>query len=1075
MADRNRGIIHDTQLDERAEAIRGAQTANFNSAERVGSLFADIIQYIDDHEEEWLDKGSGDGSVPSGMGGLINSLWKTNNPAAADQILHWNGNKWEYITTPSGGTGGGISLSDVWNSLGSNEDNFANRQIHAGHLSGVLKNYVPLTTFNTTTWWGQTVNVNTNKVTGDLVGNINSITFGDPTTSNYLTLSYDVLNNALKVSKGASGTANFYATGGVSALGYSAGGSGGEEGVTPANLNAILSSINNSTYTVPASIENNSTVVYNSSQNRWELGTISSGSSKLSGLSDVDIQNVEEGQILRYNPINSKPWENVNFSINDGEITLGNNKYTFIKPQDLSGYATQEWVNNKGYTSNVGTVTSVGLSAPTGFTVSGSPITENGTLSLGFDSGYSLPTTATQDKWTNDITALETRMTTAEGDITGIQTRLNTTTWWGHQIDTTTTPNTVKGDLVGDINRIVFGSAENGLELSYDTENHALKLSRLGSDEKANFYATGGVSALGYSSDSDSGDDSPTSLGGLLTALNSLDAPSSAGYLHYTGQNYVWDTPSSGQTSLGSVLSAINTQNPVPSGSNKFLSYSDGTYSWTTISPGASIALTINGSGNAFTEAALNGSTLTLTKGSLFAKTSDLATVATTGNYGDLKNTPTIPEAQVSSDWNAESGVAQILNKPTTLAGYGITDAASKDVESYFDNGVANKAKDADTLDGYNSNYFATAGELATTNGNVDSLNSRMTAAEGKITTAEDKISTLEGKFTSDKSAWGNPYLSNGEFQDIGRGQRANINNAGSVNMGYYLAMEYDGNDVHDPAIYMKTLKTDSNLAVLMLHNDNVHNTDHHLAIGYGTSLRAQLPIKFFGRNFLFNYTTNSSHTDSDGKISYDTTEAMMIGPRNIGTTANPVEEPAVYVRKHLMVGDGSGNYFPVTYDYANNALCFSGNIYATGGVSALGFSSTANGGAMINGALEVNGDVSARNNLNVANGLTVSGNAKAKSLEVGTASLTINAVSGDLEISGGEEGVCINTNFYVDSEGEVTTPSITSTNLKATTIMVGANIKIDTTNGLQAKVGNTWYKLDIQAAIQAGLFTQVQ
>lgn len=42
-----------------------------------------------------------------------------------------------------------------------------------------------------------------------------------------------------------------------------------------------------------------------------------------------------------------------------------------------------------------------------------------------------------------------------------------------------------------------------------------------------------------------------------------------------------------------------------------------------------------------------------------------LATVATTGAYGDLSGKPTIPAAQVASDWNASSGVAAILNKPT--------------------------------------------------------------------------------------------------------------------------------------------------------------------------------------------------------------------------------------------------------------------------------------------------------------------------------------------------------------------------------------------------------------------------
>ena len=42
-----------------------------------------------------------------------------------------------------------------------------------------------------------------------------------------------------------------------------------------------------------------------------------------------------------------------------------------------------------------------------------------------------------------------------------------------------------------------------------------------------------------------------------------------------------------------------------------------------------------------------------------------LSIVATTGNYDDLLNKPTIPEPQVNSDWNASSGISQILNKPT--------------------------------------------------------------------------------------------------------------------------------------------------------------------------------------------------------------------------------------------------------------------------------------------------------------------------------------------------------------------------------------------------------------------------
>ncbi len=48
-------------------------------------------------------------------------------------------------------------------------------------------------------------------------------------------------------------------------------------------------------------------------------------------------------------------------------------------------------------------------------------------------------------------------------------------------------------------------------------------------------------------------------------------------------------------------------------------------------------------------------------------KIDGLAIVATSGSYADLSNTPTIPAAQVNSDWNASSGVAQINNKPSTM------------------------------------------------------------------------------------------------------------------------------------------------------------------------------------------------------------------------------------------------------------------------------------------------------------------------------------------------------------------------------------------------------------------------
>ena len=51
--------------------------------------------------------------------------------------------------------------------------------------------------------------------------------------------------------------------------------------------------------------------------------------------------------------------------------------------------------------------------------------------------------------------------------------------------------------------------------------------------------------------------------------------------------------------------------------------------------------------------------------GATAVQPSSLATVATSGSYNDLSDKPSIPAAQVNSDWNSSSGVTQILNKPT--------------------------------------------------------------------------------------------------------------------------------------------------------------------------------------------------------------------------------------------------------------------------------------------------------------------------------------------------------------------------------------------------------------------------
>ena len=60
-----------------------------------------------------------------------------------------------------------------------------------------------------------------------------------------------------------------------------------------------------------------------------------------------------------------------------------------------------------------------------------------------------------------------------------------------------------------------------------------------------------------------------------------------------------------------------------------------------------------------------SGEKLSVIFGKIMKFFADLKTVAFTGSYNDLTNKPSIPSAQVNSDWTASSGVAEILNKPT--------------------------------------------------------------------------------------------------------------------------------------------------------------------------------------------------------------------------------------------------------------------------------------------------------------------------------------------------------------------------------------------------------------------------
>lgn len=246
----------------------------------------------------------------------------------------------------------------------------------------------------------------------------------------------------------------------------------------------------------------------------------SGGSSTLAGLLDVELNNPQDGQVLVYR---NYKWVNED------------------APQPGGG----------------GSVNSVGLSMPTGFSVSGTPVTGIGTFQVSFASGYSLPTTAKQSNW-------DTAYGWGDHSQAGYLKNITLTLWGNtvHNNDTVsgnitmvnnskiyiknangqakscltidTSNNLVIGESMADASNhhtylrgwdltLQVGSAGNTTALTinsaglveivqndqgikigdayivWDSVNQALKVTGAGG-AAMDFYATGGVSALGYSS-----------------------------------------------------------------------------------------------------------------------------------------------------------------------------------------------------------------------------------------------------------------------------------------------------------------------------------------------------------------------------------------------------------------------------------------------------------------------------------------------------------------------------------------------------------------------------------------------
>ena len=419
-----------------------------------------------------------------------------------------------------------------------------------------------------------------------------------------------------------------------------------------------------------------------------------------------------------------------------------------------------ELSNDSGYTKNTGTVTSVAISVPTGLSVSGSPITTNGTIAIALASGYSIPTTAKQTAWDGAVSAKHTHsnksvldgisstkvshwnsaydwyalMTTDEETADGIINKWNEVVSFLANIAQTDTLSGIVDGINKSISdevarakkaegvnasgisankgsiatlqgyftngsakkalqltnaRKLWGNSFNGtadingsiivpsgkyisignIKLEYDAANKALKITNTTTEEVANLYTSGGVSAYGVGASSSSGGGlngsvksysdalklaseslseiaSAYSIKALDSRISSLEG-GSATSIETTGSGNAVTSVSKSGTKItftkGSTFSLNGHTHTFASLTSKPTSLSG--YG---ITDGVN-AVSVTGSGNAITTASISGHTLTLTKGSSFSLSNHTHYVGTT-------------QVQGSSAEQALTGITKIDN-----------------------------------------------------------------------------------------------------------------------------------------------------------------------------------------------------------------------------------------------------------------------------------------------------------------------------------------------------------------------------------------------------------------------------
>lgn len=472
-----------------------------------------------------------------------------------------------------------------------------------------------------------------------------------------------------------------------------------------------------------------------------------------------------------------------------------------------------------------------------------------------------------------------------DGSTGGGTADLSEYSWWGRKFDPAS--KSITGEMSA-VTSIEFQSKGTTIRKKlYLDENGDLCFD-------GNFYATGGITALGVGTTSGGG--SGASLGTLLTKLNSENPfPTTSGQvLTYNGSNFVWKAP----TGSGGSLKPLEV---LGKDSSTFFAYNGET--GYRLRFGSGLSMTFNVDEYVVTA---NGGTGTPLSAVMSAMNDQLGKTSYgtpqflywTGSKYTWKN-----ESEISGGSGSSSRIKKIkLFNSHSDYSFETIDLGTADTIGFM-------AGNNVTLEAVVKEYVnvikisATGG--SSTGGSVD-LSSYLTKTEASTTYA----------------AKSHNHSINDIISFTENVKAIKVNNATNADKATQLAnprtiwgQSFNGTDNINGNLFMGTAGGGS-IQLYMNNGNMLDRTDNTLHIGYGLKESSDGEICLDAYRTVV-YTDNMSrHYDFKSNVFDVNTNAI-----------------------HFGSGASGGK---ISWDRANNAFKIEGNVYATGGITALGVSNSA-------------------------------------------------------------------------------------------------------------------------------------